>query len=915
MPEFLVNLLLRVKVLVRRRQLDRDLEEEMSFHLALREASYKASGAAPSEAQTAARREFGNVAGFKEACRDMWTFVSLENLWQDLRFALRTLGKEPGFTAMAIVSLGLGIGANTAVFTLVNDLLLKTIPVEDPDHLLSLGKAEGAGVLGGLSGKVDIFSYSFFKQVEGSPDAFRNVAAYGSFQFVMSVRPSGKTSIAAEQAYGSLVSGGFFQVLGVEPLLGREINSEDARQPGGQPVTVLSYDYWQRRMSGDPEAVGKTIALNGTPFTVVGVMPPKFYGMVLDDRPPDLWVPVTMQEQAMLRSSLIGRNGPYWLHMVGRLQPGVSLSQAQQWVSLALRRYMTDEEGVGIRADRKQDIQTVSIELMPGGRGVSFLRGQYAEPLRVLMGIVALVLLIACANLANFFLAKIATRQHEITTRLALGAGVSRIVRQMLTETLTIAFLGGTLGLALGAWGTRALISFVVGGAVRTPFDPNPDMRVLSFTFGISLLTGLLFGLAPAWQASRISVASGMRAGSRSVTGGVRSGRFPLSKMLLTVQVALSLVLLVGAGLFVRTLNNLENQSFGFNRSNVLTMEVDTKLAGYKPEALNGLYERLLERIETVPGVQSMSLSGLPPMAGGSWNLMIGVRGHVSQPHEDRLSSINSVTPRYFETAGTPLVEGRFFAQGDHSGSAKVVIVNETMAKHFFPSGGALGKHISVIGATEWEVVGIVKDGKYNSARETPQSMVFLPLQQLSGDDLYASLLMVRTTRDPSKMTGELRQALAQVDSNIPVLRVATLSEQVDHSMAREQMVSRLSSFFSLLALLLACIGLYGVMSYNVVRRANEIGIRMALGAKAGEVLWMVLRETVVLLLVGIAIGVPVTLAATRYVESQLFGLSFFDPLTVAGAVVSIAVVTVAAGYLPARRATKVDPLVALRYE
>ena len=646
-------------------------------------------------------------------------------------------------------------------------------------------------------------------------------------------------------------------------------------------------------------------------------MPPKFYGMALDARPPDMWMPLTMQARTMLRPSLLDRNGPYWLHMVSRLQPGVSLTQAQQWISIQLRRYMTDEEGAGIRADRKQEIEAVSVELKPGGRGVSYLRGQYAEPLRILMGVVALVLLIACANLANFFLAKIAARQHEITTRLALGAGVSRIVRQMLTETLTIAFLGGALGLALAAWGTRALISFVVGGAVRSPFDPNPDLRVLCFTFGISLLTGLLFGLAPAWQASRVSVASGMRVGSRSVIGGVRSGRFPLSKILVTVQVALSLVLLVGAGLFVRTLNNLEKQAFGFDRSNVVTAELDTRLAGYKPEALNALYGRLLGKVETIPGVRSASFSSLPPLGDGSWDLMVFVHGHVQQPHEDLSSSINSVTPRYFETAGIPLVAGRFFGPGDIPGASQVVIVNEQMVRHFFPNGDALGKYITVGGSVkgEWQIVGIVKDGKYKDAREAPRPMVFFPLQQLSGEDLYAFVLMVRTNRDSASIAGELRQTLAQIDGSIPMRRVSTLSELVDSSMARERMVSRLSGFFSLLALLLASIGLYGVMSYNVVRRSNEIGIRMALGAKSGEVLWMVLQETVALLVLGIAIGVPVTLAATRLVASLLFGLTPFDLPTVTMAALSIAVVTIIAGYLPARRATKVDPLVALRYE
>jgi predicted permease len=908
----------RIRALFMRRQLDRDLEEELSFHLALREARHAESGVAATDAQAVARREFGNVTVFKEACRDMWTFASLENLWQDLRFAIRTFRKEPGFTAMAILSLGLGIGANSAVFTLANDLLLKAIPVHDPRHLVSLGKAEGGGVLGGLSGSLDIFPYQLYKQIENRRDVFAGVCAYGSFTIVVGVRPGGFGGPTG-QANSALVSGDFFRVLGVNTVVGRGIEPSDADAPGRRPVAVISYDYWQQNFSGDPAVVGRPIILNGTLFTVIGVAPPKFYGVALDARPPDMWLPLTMQEQAMLRPSLVEPNGPYWLHMMARLRTGVSMARAQEWLKLEVRRYMIESEGgTTITAERRQDIQRSFVELVSGGRGVSSLRGQYDEPLRILMGIVGLVLLIACANLANFFLAKMATREKEISTRLALGAGASRIVRQMLTETLLLSFSGGALGLLFAAWGTRALIGFVVGGATRTPFDPNPDLRVLAFTFGVSLATGLLFGLAPAWRATRMNLAPGLKASSRSVAGdGIRTGRFPLAKVLLTTQVALSLVLLVGAGLFVRTLRNLDHQSFGFNRFNVLRADLDLRLAGYKPEQLNGLYQRLLGDLNALPDIRSASLSAVPPISDGRWSLTVFARGHVPQPREDLSSAINSVAPRYFETTGTPLVAGRAIGPQDTAGSSQVVVVNQTMANRFFPHGDALGGHITVdnIKGGDWEVVGVVRDGKYNSPRETPQSMVFLPLLQLSGEDLYANCLLLRTAGDPRQAAGELRQALARIDRNIPILEVTTLSEQVDRSMAHEELVSRLSIFFALLALLLACIGLYGVMSYNVVRRANEIGIRMALGAQASGVLWLVLRETLVLLAIGIAVGVPATLATTRLVRSQLFGLSPFDPATVAVATLAILLVTAIAGYLPAQRATKVDPLVALRYE
>jgi predicted permease len=917
MFEPFINFRLRVKALLHRRQLDRDLEEELSFHLSLREANHQASGIGSGESHTAARREFGNVTAFQEACRDMWTFVSLENLWQDVRFAARTLRKEPGFTAMAVLSLALGMGANTAVFTIVNDLLLKTIPVEDPANLASFGKAEGDGVQGGISGSIDLFPYEFYQRVASRADVFQGICSYGSFPIGLNVRQSGSSGPTG-QATGALVSGDFFSVLGVNTVLGRPTSPADTAAPGSQPVAVISYDYWQQNFSGDPSVVGRSMLLNGTIFTVIGVAPRNFYGITLDSRPPDMWLPVTMQEQAMRRPSMLGRGDPYWLHMMGRLQPGVSVARAQEWIKLELRRYMLDSEGAGITADRRQAIEKSYVELLPGGRGVSYLRGQYAEPLRILMGVVGLVLLIACANLANFFLAKMAAREREIATRLALGAGASRIVRQMLTEALLVSFLGGAVGLLFAAWGTRALLHFVVAGSTRTPFNPNPDLRVVAFTFGASLLTGLLFGLAPAWRAARMNLTSGLRANSRSVAGGGgRIGRFGFSKILVIAQVALSLVLLVGAGLFVRTLRNLKDQSFGFNQSNLLYADLDIRLAGYKAEQLNGLYDRLLVSLRSLPGVRSASMSAVPPFIEGSWNLYISRHGQTAPSASDVLSSINAVTPEYFEASGTRMIGGRAFVPQDTANSSRVVILNQAMASRFFPRGDALGQHIVVAGdfKNEREVVGIAQDGKYKSPRETSEPMVFLPLRQLSGEDLFASCLLVRTIGDPAQVAGELRAALARIDSSVPILKVTTLTAEIDRSMAREVLISRLSAFFSLLALLLACIGLYGVMSFNVVRRANEIGIRTALGAQSGAVLWMVFRETLVLLALGIAIGVPVTVGATTFVQSQLFGLSSSDPATIAVALAAIVLVTVIAGYVPARRAAKTDPLLALRYE
>jgi len=876
-------------------------------------------GETTEEAKRAARREFGNVGLVKETVRDAWGWRWLEDFLEDVRYGLRMLRKNPGFTAVAILSLALGIGANTAIFTLINDLMLKSLQVREPQQLVAFGKEFGGGVVDGIGpGDLDLFPYELYKQMEGQHEGFQGITAYGSFIRPVSVRLSGTSASPASQAISHLVSGNFFSVLGANTLLGRPLDPSDDDTPGRSPVAVLSYHYWQQSSSGDPGVISRTIILNHTPFTIIGVMPPNFYGIQIDADPPDMWLPLTMQEQVTLSPSLIGPRGLYWLHLMGRSKPGVGIKQAQEWVNLRLRQYMREREGAQLTPGRSQEIEKIYVDLRPGARGVSNLRVLYEEPLRILMSVVVLVLLIACGNLANFLLAKTASREREISTRLALGAGPGRVIRQILTETLLLSFLGGAAGLLLAMWGTQALLNFVVAGSAHTPFDPNPDARVLAFTFVVSLATGILFGLAPALRVSRMNLVPGLKAKSRSVTGDGSGFGGLLPGILVASQVTLSLVLLVGAGLFVRTLRNLQNQDFGFNRRNVLLGFFNPNIAGYKPEQVDSLYQRILERMNALPGVRSATLSGAPPIDPGSWNSPIFVKGRPFQPNENIASLINGVAPRYFETLGIPVLLGRPIGPQDIPGSAQVVVVNETFASYFFPRGDAIGQHLSVADPSvkgEWEIAGVVKNSKYNSPRETAKRMIYLPVAQLSGTNRYALCLQLLTEGDPAKLTEQARRAFAQIDGNLPLDHVKTITKQVDGIIDHEILISQLSSFFSLLALLLACIGLYGVMTFNVVRRTNEIGIRMALGAQEGGVLWMVLKESLVLLGIGIAIGVPVAVAVTRLVQTQLFGLSPSDPFTLMTAVFIVAAVTLLAGYAPARRATKVDPMVALRYE
>jgi predicted permease len=841
----------------------------------------------------------------------------IENLIQDARYSLRMLAKSPGFTAVAVLSLALGIGANTAIFTLINALMLKSLPVREPQQLLSFGKAIDGGTVDGVSGALDIFPYDFYKQIEQQHQPFQDVCGFASFPVTVSVR-SGVGGGPASQAISHLVSGNFFSVLGVEPVLGRPILPGDADVPGRNPVAVVSYRYWQQALGADPAVIGRTIAINGTRFSVIGVMPARFYGVELNEDSPDMWLPITMQQEAMVRPSLLNPHGLFWLHLIGRREGGIGVEQAQAWVTGHVQQFMVAREGGQVSEKRMGEIRQIHVELVPAEHGLSHLREQYAQPLAILLGVVVMVLLIACANLANFMLAKAASREREISTRLALGASRSRIIRQTFTETLLLSSLGGVLGLLLAFWGTRLLIDFVVAGAKHTALEAAPDPRVLAFTFGVSLLTGILFGIAPALRASRLSVAPALNAAARTAAGsGGRASRL-LPKILVTAQVMLSLVLLAGAGLFLRTLKNLQNQDFGFNRRNVLLVQFNAKFAGYKSEQLDGLYERILDRLDALPGIRSAALAGSPPISMGSWDSPIFIQGYTPAPDEDISTLINRVSPRYFETLGIPVLLGRPIESQDIATSTKAVVVNQTMADHFFPRGDALGHQFSIADPAvtgSWQIVGVVRNTKYNSPREKAQRMIYLPLAQLTGDDKFAYRLQLQAVGDPASVTGEVRAALAEVDPNLPILDVKTISEQVDGFMDNERLIAQLSSFFSLLALALACIGLYGVMTYNVVRRTNEIGIRIALGAQSNRVLWMVLKESMLLLGIGVVLGVPATLAATRLVQAQLFGLSPSDPVTLAVAVMIIAMVTLAAAYLPARRAMGVDPIVALRYE
>jgi predicted permease len=642
-----------------------------------------------------------------------------------------------------------------------------------------------------------------------------------------------------------------------------------------------------------------------------------FYGITLGTEPPDLWAPLTMQAELTREPSMLDVNGPYWLHLGARRAAGSSLDQEQQWLNTQIRSYVLAHEGGKLTLDRRKEIERIAEPLVQARYGVSSLRANFEGPLLILMGVVVLVLLVACANLANFLLAKAAAREREISTRLALGSSRARIVRQILTEALLLSGAGGVCGMVLAWAATRALIDFVAAGAAYTSLDPRPDVSVLAFTLGVSLLTGLLFGLAPALRVARSDAAPALNANARTAAGSGGRGARLLPRALVVAQVTASVVLLAAAGLFLRSLTNLEQQDFGFNRTHLLVVTLGDKFGGLKPEQLAGFYQRALDRMNALPGISAAAFSNAAPMSHSSWTSTMKIQGYVPGPKEDTSAILERVTAGYFDATGIRIVQGRAVGSEDAPAGVKAVVVNRVFAEHYFPHNDAVGHQITIdddTNAGPWEIVGVAANTRYSGPREEPERQVYFPVQQLVvGDNSYAEWLQVRTSGDPAKMTREVRAALAEIDPNLPVLRIQSIGDLTDRFVANEQLISRLSGIFSALAVLLAGIGLYGVMSYSVVRRTNEIGIRIALGAQSGNVLWMVLRESLLLLGAGLVLGLPLSVGGLRLLQSQLFELSASDPVTLTDSVLIIAAVTLLAAWLPARRATKVDPMVALR--
>ncbi len=828
----------------------------------------------------------------------------MHTLWRDIRHGSRALRKNPSFAVVVVLTLGLGIGANTAIFSLMDQVLLRSLPVRDPASLVLF---DGPGAFMGRTYNDHTFSYPMYTDFrDRGGDVFTGVLA--RFPTSMTVVWKGQ----AERAAGELVSGNYFDLLGIRPALGRVLTAADDRTPGGHPLAVLSYGYWMRRFGGDPAVLNQTINVNGHPLSIVGVTSQGFAGLQVGESA-DVMVPMMMKAQMTPTWNDLDNRRSRWLNVFARLRPGVTRAQAEAAMNVVYRQVneLEIQQIPSPSPSFHQRFTTKHLDLLSGARGLSDLRTQFSTPLIVLMSMVGLVLLIACANVANLMLARTTSRQKEIALRLALGAGRGRIVRQYLAESCLLAFAGAALGLLLATWTGGLLLASLPGERASSTLSSDPDLRVALFALALGLLTALVFGVGPALAATRETVTSALKEEAGAVVGGGRQAR--LRRLLVVGQVAMSMLLLAGAGLFARSLYNLKTIDPGFQVERLLAFSVDPSLSGYDNAAAVALYDRMQGELSAVPGVRNASMSEIGALSGNDWSMTVHVEGYQSKEGEDMNPSVDGVGPRYFATMGIPVVAGREFTESDTKGAPKVAIINETMAKYFFGSDNPIGRHFGVGRSTpaDIEIVGVVKDVRSLQLRNQAPRFIYLPYRQ--DDSLTSLTFYVRSAQDRQAAATAVRQAVQRLDPNLPIFDMKSMDVQVDESLFIERMVAALSVAFGGLATLLAALGLYGVMSYAVARRTREIGIRMALGAERGRVLWLVLRDVALLAGAGIAGGLLCALWLTRQVQSQLFGLSPNDPVTIGGAVLLLAAIAMAAGYVPARRATAIDPMQALR--
>jgi predicted permease len=912
----LSGLRVRFSSLFRRTAVTREIDQELQFHLEQQMEKYLRAGLTREQASRRVRLEFGGFTQIKEDCQEASGVSFLEHAGQDVRYAMRMFGRTPGFTVVVVMTLALGIGANTAVFSLINAALLKMLPVRDPQQLVQFSRIDP------VFGRNDYFSYPEVRLFQHETQAFSGLFAFANLNGV-NVEVNGHGEIAN----GQVVSGNYFSTLGVAVILGRTIVPADDQVSGGSTAAVISYRFWRERLGSDPAVVGKRIVVNNYPFTVVGVTPPEFFGLQ-PGRPIDVSVPLKMI--APLRSEYAMTGTPYDVLtypdraaflIMGRMQPGVSAATAATRMEPLFREAMNNAAAAlaGTPLDSPQDRARhwqARLQLTAGGRGLAALRERFSKPLWILMAAVGMLLLIACANVATLLLARAQFRQHEMAARLMLGAPRLRLMQQLITESILLAVAGGVLGIVFAFWASGSLMTLM--GHMGTPIvlSVRPDLRVLGFTFAISVLTAILFGLIPGRRLVQTDMPSGL---VPNIYGaGKSAGRSHATKALIALQVAASLVLMVGAGLLVRSLQNLKDFYPGFRADNVLLFDVNARALGYTVAQTNALYRTLAGQIDTLPGIRRTSFSIDAPFSGDLLETTPTIEGY--QPASGSaplIAGINVLGPRYFEVLDTPVLMGRDFTGEDEANAPKVAIINKRMAHEIFGGTSPIGRRLSIpryAGDKSWySIVGVVADARSRDLREPVMPTMYVPVSQTVAP--AGVTFEIRTGGSAAAAAPSVLQAVARVERRLSLSGVRTLNDQMDDSLLQERLIASLAGLFGMLAVLLASVGLYGVMAYTVSRKTNEIGIRMALGSGRIQIAALVLREALLMVLVGIVLGTPAAMATAHLMRSQLYGLGPNDPMIMLSAVGLMIGVGVVACYLPAARAMRIDPMAALRYE
>ncbi len=849
----------------------------------------------------------------------------MQTLRQDIFYALRQMRLSPVFTLTALLTLALGIGATTAIFSLIYSVMLKSLPVVNPSSLYRIGSGTDCCVEGGPQDNWGMYSYPFFLRIKAAAPEFEEMTAFQAAGAQFSVR-RGQSGDLAKPLRGEFVTGNYFHTFGIRAFAGRTVLPSDD-QRSASPVAMLSYRAWQQEYNSDSSVIGSTFMVEGHAFTIVGIAPPGFFGETLRGNPPELWVPLQQEPLVNAQNSLLEQSISGWLRVIGRVKPGANIHGVAPRLTGLLRQWMEHDSGwpaVFMPLIRKS-LPTQTILIVPGGAGVGAMKADYGDSLRILLAVCCLVLLIACANIANLLLARGAARRTQTSIRLALGASRKRLIRQTFTESVVLSVAGGLAGVVVAYLGVKLMVALAFRGASYVPIDATPSLLVLGFAFVLSLFTGVLFGTAPAWFTSHGNPADALRGANRSTRD---SATLP-QKILVVVQAALSIVLLAGAGLLARSLRNLEQQSFGFETDHRISIVMNGPPATYTEPQLDSLYHALQQRLARIPGVESAALATYTPYID-NWSELIIPEGHgVPQLEDHANASWDRISPAYLETMGQPIVRGRSITEDDRGSGGNVAVVNETFAKRFFENQDPLGKHFGLDLPqynTTFEIVGVVRDAKYRDPGGEPYPMFFAPLAQYARYDqpLMASIdhhghyiggAVLRLRGSAMGIESQVRKAFAEVDPNLTIINVQTMREQVESNFDQQRTVAQMTGLFGLLALVLAAVGLYGVTAYTVERRTSEIGVRMALGANRLNVVRLVLRGAFRQVLVGLLIGIPISIACGHLIAAQLYQIKSWDPLVLGSSIVALSVCALVASIIPAQRAASINPVQALRIE